>query len=133
MECCGKSSFEDYRYQGYFPPSCCKDAQNCRYETVFKKGCKQAFIDFWDKNADIIKYAGLVIAGIEVCFHASQFCSSVKRTNNKIFFLIFFHSLPGLYLPAVWLIMCEIINAVPLIKHRETLLVSASHLLLICT
>lgn len=69
MECCGRSNYEDYRYQGYFPPSCCKESQNCHSETVYKKGCKQAFVDFWDKNADIIKYAGLAIAAIEVCYN----------------------------------------------------------------
>jgi len=65
MECCGKNSYLDYTFQGYFPPSCCKDPNACRIETVYRRGCKQAFVEFWDKNSDIIKYAGLVIAAIE--------------------------------------------------------------------
>lgn len=66
MECCGRMSYTDYQYQGQFPASCCKDPHNCRYETVFKRGCKEAFVEFWGKNADIIKFAGLIIAAIEV-------------------------------------------------------------------
>ncbi|XP_017474774.1 PREDICTED: 23 kDa integral membrane protein [Rhagoletis zephyria] len=64
MECCGKNSYVDYSFQGYYPPSCCKD-NSCRIENVYRRGCKQAFVDFWDKNSDIIKYAGLVVAAIE--------------------------------------------------------------------
>lgn len=66
MECCGRSSYADYSYQGFFPPSCCKDTNNCRSDTVYRRGCKGAFVDFWDRNSDIIKYSGLVIAAIEV-------------------------------------------------------------------
>lgn len=65
MECCGKRGYSDYSYQGYFPESCCKERQ-CRVENVYKVGCQKAFHDFWDTNSDIIKYAGLAIAAIEV-------------------------------------------------------------------
>lgn len=67
MECCGRGGRDDYHFQGYYPPSCCKDPRQCNDSTAYKVGCKQAFVDFWDRNADIIKYAGLVIAAIEVC------------------------------------------------------------------
>ena len=77
MECCGRTDYNDYRFKGFFPNSCCKTAEpSCRFETVFKKGCKEAFVEFWDKNADIIKYAGLVIAAIEVCLLCFLFTSS---------------------------------------------------------
>ena len=66
MECCGRQSYLDYSYKGYYPTSCCKNPQDCRYETVFKTGCKEAFVHYWDVNADIIKYAGLGVAAIEV-------------------------------------------------------------------
>lgn len=68
MECCGRSGFTDYTFQGFFPPSCCRDTNNCRVETVNRRGCKQAFVEYWDRNSDIIKYTGLVIAAIEVSF-----------------------------------------------------------------
>jgi len=76
MKCCGRSNYNDYAYQGKFPPSCCDDTNNCRQETVYKRGCKTTFVDFWDRNSDIIKYSGLVIAAIEVSFqvyHLSQY------------------------------------------------------------
>ncbi|CAD7015439.1 23 kDa integral membrane protein [Ceratitis capitata] len=64
MECCGKNSYLDYSFQGYYPPSCCKGS-NCSIENVYRRGCKQAFVDFWDRNSDVIKYAGLLIAAVE--------------------------------------------------------------------
>lgn len=83
MECCGRTNYMDYSFKGYFPTSCCKNPQDCRYETVFKKGCKEAFVGFWDKNADIIKFAGLVIAAIEVCisnpYNICILCKSFAR------------------------------------------------------
>lgn len=66
MECCGRQGPNDYSFKGYYPTSCCKNPQDCRYETIFKIGCKEAFVGFWDKNADVIKYIGLIIAAIEV-------------------------------------------------------------------
>lgn len=68
MECCGRTGYTDYSFQGFFPPSCCRDTNNCRTETVYRRGCKQAFVDYWDRNSDIIKYTGLVIAAIEVSY-----------------------------------------------------------------
>ncbi|XP_011181480.1 23 kDa integral membrane protein [Zeugodacus cucurbitae] len=64
MECCGKNSYIDYSFQGYYPPSCCKGS-HCGTDNVYRRGCKQAFVDFWDRNSDVIKYAGLVVAAIE--------------------------------------------------------------------
>lgn len=82
MECCGRTSYMDYSFKGYFPTSCCKNAQDCRYETVFKTGCKEAFVSFWDKNADIIKYAGLIIAAIEVNWNIELYNSDLRASNS---------------------------------------------------
>lgn len=82
MECCGKTDYTDYRYKGFFPASCCK-TQDCRYETVFKRGCKEAFVKFWDQNADIIKYAGLVIAAIEFAGFVFACCLANNIRNYK--------------------------------------------------
>lgn len=81
MECCGKNSYFDYSFQGYYPPSCCK-ANNCNIENVYRRGCKQTFVDFWDKNSDVIKYAGLVVAAIEV--------SLSKNIEQKIYVMVLF-------------------------------------------
>ncbi|XP_053967320.1 23 kDa integral membrane protein-like [Anastrepha ludens] len=82
MECCGKNSYVDYSFQGYYPPSCCKD-NSCRIENVYRKGCKQAFVDFWDKNSDIIKYAGLVIAAIEFVGFVFACCLANNIRNYR--------------------------------------------------
>ncbi|KAH8267078.1 hypothetical protein KR018_001716 [Drosophila ironensis] len=83
MECCGRSGYSDYSFQGYFPPSCCKDTNNCRSDTVFRRGCKAAFVDFWDRNSDIIKYAGLVIAAIEFVGFVFACCLANSIRNYR--------------------------------------------------
>ncbi|XP_067632593.1 23 kDa integral membrane protein-like [Eurosta solidaginis] len=82
MECCGKNSYVDYSFQGYYPPSCCKDS-NCRIENVYRRGCKQTFVDFWDKNSDIIKYVGLIIAAIEFVGFIFACCLANNIRNYK--------------------------------------------------
>lgn len=83
MECCGKESYADYSFQGYFPKSCCKDPGNCRAENVFRIGCKRAFVDFWDKNSKIIKYAGLIIAAIEFVGFVFACCLANNIRNYR--------------------------------------------------
>ncbi|XP_061402422.1 23 kDa integral membrane protein-like isoform X2 [Musca vetustissima] len=83
MECCGRSGRDDYHFQGYYPPSCCKDVRQCNDSTAFRVGCKQAFVDFWDRNADIIKYAGLVIAAIEFAGFIFACCLANNIRNYK--------------------------------------------------
>ena len=83
MECCGKDSYNDYNFQGYFPQSCCKDPHNCRAETVYPIGCKRAFVNFWDKNSDIIKYSGLVIAAIEFAGFVFGCCLANSIRNYR--------------------------------------------------
>lgn len=100
MECCGRSGFTDYTFQGFFPPSCCRDTNNCRVETVNRRGCKQAFVEYWDRNSDIIKYTGLVIAAIEVSFEELTSYQHELIPLTDCFSLSF--SLWASYLPAVW-------------------------------
>ncbi|XP_030374897.1 23 kDa integral membrane protein [Scaptodrosophila lebanonensis] len=83
MECCGRNQYTDYQFQGYFPPSCCKDTNNCRVETVYRRGCKQAFREFWDRNSDIIKYTGLVIAAIEFVGFVFACCLANSIRNYR--------------------------------------------------
>lgn len=69
FKCCGNRDFRDYTYQGFVPATCCENASRCSGDTAYKNGCKQTFVRFWDKNSEIIKYTGLLIAAIEVsCF-----------------------------------------------------------------
>jgi len=83
MECCGKNSYLDYAFQGYYPPSCCKEPNACSDMTVYKKGCKQRFVDFWDTNSDIIKYAGLVVAAIEFAGFVFACCLANSIRNYR--------------------------------------------------
>ncbi|KAH8370685.1 hypothetical protein KR093_004679 [Drosophila rubida] len=83
MKCCGRSSFTDYAFQGYFPPSCCEDPNNCRQETVFRRGCKHVFVESWDRNSDIIKFTGLIIAAIEFVGFVFACCLANSIRNYK--------------------------------------------------
>lgn len=39
-------------------------------EALKKPGCEEAFISFWDKSINIVRYAGLGVAAVEVsCSH----------------------------------------------------------------
>ncbi|XP_068147118.1 23 kDa integral membrane protein [Drosophila tropicalis] len=83
MECCGRNNFSDYAFQGYFPPSCCKDTNNCRQETVYRRGCKAAFVEFWDRNSDILKWSGLVVAAIEFVGFVFACCLANSIRNYR--------------------------------------------------
>lgn len=83
MECCGRNSYLDYSRFGTIPPSCCKDPNNCNPATVFHRGCKKAFVDFWDRNSDIIKYAGLIVAAIEFVGFVFACCLANSIRNYK--------------------------------------------------
>lgn len=87
MECCGKDSFLDYTSHGYFlPQSCCKDTrfgERCGLDNVYRVGCKRAFVNFWDKNSDIIKYTGLIIAAIEFVGFVFACCLANNIRNYR--------------------------------------------------
>ncbi|XP_034478383.1 23 kDa integral membrane protein [Drosophila innubila] len=83
MECCGRSSFTDYAFQGYFPPSCCRDPNHCGPESVYRRGCKEAFVDYWDRNSTAIKYSGLVIAAIEFVGFVFACCLANSIRNYR--------------------------------------------------
>ncbi|XP_016978736.1 23 kDa integral membrane protein [Drosophila rhopaloa] len=83
MKCCGRLGYTDYSGQGRFPPSCCKDTNRCTQETMYKKGCKAAFVEFWDTYSDVIKYAGLVIAGIEFVGFVFACCLANNIRNYR--------------------------------------------------
>lgn len=50
------------------PNSCCGiSATSCsKVEAMTRPGCSRAFAKFWEKNIDIIRYAGLGVAAVEV-------------------------------------------------------------------
>ncbi|KAL5287323.1 hypothetical protein ACFFRR_008306 [Megaselia abdita] len=83
FKCCGNRDYRDYTYQGFVPATCCEDASRCSVETAYKNGCKQTFVRFWDKNSDIIKYAGLIIAAIEFVGFIFSCCLANNIRNYR--------------------------------------------------
>ncbi|XP_037717872.1 23 kDa integral membrane protein [Drosophila subpulchrella] len=83
MKCCGRNNYSDYSFQGKFPASCCDNTNNCSQGTVYKRGCKDAFVDFWDGNSEIIKYSGLVIAAIEFVGFVFACCLANSIRNYR--------------------------------------------------
>lgn len=61
----------DYLLAGEnIPNSCCGSmATTCsKVDAMTNPGCSRAFGKFWEKNIDIIRYAGLGVAAVEVSF-----------------------------------------------------------------
>ncbi|XP_037946577.1 23 kDa integral membrane protein-like [Teleopsis dalmanni] len=88
FNCCGKNTFLDY-YNETIPKSCCgPNATSCsKVEAMLKPGCTTAFENFWKKNIDIIRYAGLGVAAVELiafifaCCLANQVRNNIRRSN----------------------------------------------------
>lgn len=90
FNCCGLSSAADYTLNlDSVPNSCCgANAITCNMlEALKKPGCEEAFISFWDKSINIVRYAGLGVAAVELvafifaCCLANQVRNSKRRAN----------------------------------------------------
>ncbi|XP_013098720.1 23 kDa integral membrane protein-like [Stomoxys calcitrans] len=88
LKCCGYNGPTDYTGESV-PKSCCgASATNCSIvEALLRPGCLKAFDRVWTKNFDIIRYAGLGVAGIELvafifaCCLANQVRNNARRSN----------------------------------------------------
>uniref|UniRef100_T1GVF5 Uncharacterized protein n=1 Tax=Megaselia scalaris TaxID=36166 RepID=T1GVF5_MEGSC len=83
FKCCGNRDYRDYTYQGFVPATCCENPGHCSVENAYKNGCKSTFVNFWDKNSDIIKYAGLIIAAIEFVGFIFSCCLANNIRNYR--------------------------------------------------
>ncbi|CAD7015438.1 23 kDa integral membrane protein [Ceratitis capitata] len=87
FKCCGKTDYRDYTSAGVaVPVSCCGslDATSCPasiYET--KPGCKTEFVDFWATNTNIIRYAGIAVAAIELAVFTIACCLASSMRNSR--------------------------------------------------
>ncbi|ALC42344.1 Tsp42Ed [Drosophila busckii] len=88
LKCCGLKGFADY--SGNVPASCCDNPSNntcSMIDVMFKPGCQGAVDSLWDKNVNIIKYAGLGVTAIELiafifaCCLANQTRNNIRRQN----------------------------------------------------
>ncbi|XP_011205581.2 23 kDa integral membrane protein [Bactrocera dorsalis] len=90
FNCCGVDGATDYTMNlESIPNSCCgTNAVSCSVLDAIKKpGCEEAFHSFWDKSINIVRYAGLGVAAIELvafifaCCLANQVRNSKRRAN----------------------------------------------------
>ncbi|XP_036332320.1 23 kDa integral membrane protein-like [Rhagoletis pomonella] len=90
FDCCGQNGSTDYTFNlESIPNSCCgANAISCNMVEAMKKpGCAQAFTSFWDKSLNIVRYAGLGVAAVELvafifaCCLANQVRNERRRAN----------------------------------------------------
>ncbi|XP_011181475.3 CD63 antigen [Zeugodacus cucurbitae] len=87
FKCCGKNNYEDYLMAGNkVPISCCgsleiKECPEDVYKT--KPGCKDEFVGFWSTNMNIIRYAGIAVAGIELAVFTIACCLASSMRNSR--------------------------------------------------
>ncbi|XP_055839163.1 CD63 antigen-like [Episyrphus balteatus] len=87
-KCCGyQNGSIDYTGNGQsIPPSCCGSltAVCDPIHAATMPGCKTQFLDFWGSNTNIIKYAGLAVAGVEcIALILGWFLSSSIKVSQK--------------------------------------------------
>ncbi|XP_017474773.1 PREDICTED: 23 kDa integral membrane protein-like [Rhagoletis zephyria] len=87
FKCCGKTSSADYTSAGKdVPVSCCGslDATTCPASVYLTKpGCADAFVDFWATNTNIIRYAGIAVAAIELAVFTIACCLASSMRNSR--------------------------------------------------
>ncbi|TMW44133.1 hypothetical protein DOY81_010784 [Sarcophaga bullata] len=51
-----------------------------------KPGCRKEFNDFWSSNLDIIRYAGIVVALVELVAFSFACClaSNIRKSSNRM-------------------------------------------------
>ncbi|XP_055920654.1 23 kDa integral membrane protein-like [Eupeodes corollae] len=84
FNCCGQFGSQDY-FGEAVPNSCCgRSATSCSMISVLiKPGCSQAFKDFWTTHISIAKYAGMVVAGVELIAIIFACCIANQSRNER--------------------------------------------------
>ena len=86
LNCCGKNGFTDYvTALENIPNSCCgAEATTCSsFQAMTKPGCSQALSTFWNKNIDIIRYAGMGVAAVELIAFIFGCCLANQVRNGR--------------------------------------------------
>ncbi|XP_055858693.1 23 kDa integral membrane protein-like [Episyrphus balteatus] len=84
FKCCGKSGPTDYLTSFALPPSTCCEKNDCSVPSnIYISGCKQKMMDFWSGKSEVIKFAGLVVVGIELVGFIFGCCLANNIRNYK--------------------------------------------------
>lgn len=88
FKCCGRFNSADYTSMGAtVPNSCCGSMTNAcpAVEYITKPGCRQEFVDFWASNTNIIRYAGIGVALVELVAFIFACClaSSIRKSSSN--------------------------------------------------
>ncbi|XP_023291920.2 23 kDa integral membrane protein-like [Lucilia cuprina] len=86
LNCCGKTSY--LNYGGNVPSSCCGTMTGECPQSVYvnKPGCRDTFVDFWATNTNIIRYAGIGVALVELVAFTFACClaSSIRKSSHRM-------------------------------------------------
>ncbi|KAM7345932.1 23 kDa integral membrane protein-like [Cochliomyia hominivorax] len=85
FNCCGRMSYLDYP-AGSVPSSCCGTMTGECPQSVYstKPGCRAEFVNFWSTNTNIIRYAGIAVALVELVAFTFACClvSSIRKSYH---------------------------------------------------
>ncbi|XP_065370017.1 CD63 antigen-like [Calliphora vicina] len=89
FNCCGRTGYMNYVVAGTdVPKSCCGSmTAECPISVYeFKPGCRAQFVDFWASNTNIIRYAGIGVALVELVAFTFACClaSSIRKSSHKM-------------------------------------------------
>ncbi|XP_058976349.1 CD63 antigen-like [Musca domestica] len=89
FKCCGLTGSIDYTSNNLqVPNSCCGTLDNACEASVyeFKPGCRKEFLNFWSSNVNIIRYAGIGVALVELVALTFACClmSSIRKSRHSM-------------------------------------------------
>lgn len=87
FKCCGLHGYADYeRVNAEVPLTCCGLVDTCLPEDyIHKRGCKIAFMHFWDRSTVVIHYFGICVALVEFTALVLACCvaSNIRKSKMK--------------------------------------------------
>ncbi|XP_061402418.1 CD63 antigen [Musca vetustissima] len=89
FKCCGLTGSIDYTANNLpVPNSCCGTLNGACDASVYvtKPGCRKEFSNFWSSNIDIIRYAGIAVALVELVALTFACClmSSFRKSRHSM-------------------------------------------------
>ncbi|XP_073845836.1 CD63 antigen-like [Musca autumnalis] len=89
FKCCGLNGAVDYTSNGLeVPNSCCGTLSNACDASIYESmpGCRKEFRSFWASNTNIIRYAGIGVALVELLALTFTCCliSSIRKSRHNV-------------------------------------------------